>query len=351
MTNIYFIMTLLFVSVSTVFAIRILKPLAPRFGLMDVNDYRKQHVGEIPLIGGIAMYLGVVLGSFLLLPYTWLSLSWLFTSAGVVVLGAWDDATDISVRTRLIIQAMMTFILSIGSGYYLMNIGNIFGIGDMNLGYIGYVVTALAVVGAINAFNMMDGIDGLAGMMAIVSFSSLALLFGLNGDNYGLIVSLLLVVVILPYLANNLLLPPFKHKIFMGDAGATLIGFTVVWLLIYGSQSPNTDISFRPVTALWIIAIPLIDMIAIMVRRIKRGQSPFLADRDHLHHLLMNAGLTPRKTLILMSAISAFTAITGVIGEVIKVPESDMLLGFLLLFVGYRYLVSYTCKLLKSQIS
>ncbi len=344
MINPSLIVTLLLVSLSTIFAIRILKPLAPRFGLVDVSDHRKQHVGEIPLIGGIAMYLGVTLGSFLLLPYTWLSLTWLFTSAGVVVLGAWDDAKDISVRSRLIIQAMMTFILSVGSGYYLMNVGDVFGFGDISLGYMGYVVTALAVVGAINAFNMMDGIDGLAGMMAIVSFLSLALLFGLNGDRYGLIVSLLLVVVILPYLANNLLLPPFKHKIFMGDAGATLIGFTVVWLLIYGSQSSSAEVSFRPVTALWIIAVPLLDMIAIMFRRIRRGQSPFLADRDHLHHLLMNGGIIPQKTLLIMSILGMVIAILGVIGEITKVPETYMLLGFLLLFVGYRYVVRYACR-------
>lgn len=347
MSNTVLFISLLLAFISTAIAIRLLRPLAPRFGLLDINDHRKQHVGEIPLVGGMAMYLGILFSSSMLLPSTWVSLTWLFASAGVVFLGAWDDANDLPVRPRLIIQALMTFVLSAGSGYYLMNLGNIFGFGDVNLGYLGYPLTALAVIGAINAFNMMDGIDGLAGMMALVSFSALAVLFSLSGDTYGLYVSLLLLAVILPYLAHNLLLPPFKHKIFMGDAGAMLIGFSVVWLLIYGSQSSTEEFSFRPVTALWVIAIPLMDMAAIMARRIRKGQSPFEPDRDHLHHIFLHAGFSSQATLIIITGLSIFIAGCGVVGDILKIPESLMLIGFLLLFIGYNYIIKHAWKFSK----
>ena len=193
---------------------------------------------------------------------------------------------------------------------------------------------------------MMDGIDGLAGSMALVSFGSLALLFMLGGDDYGLRIALIFLGVLLPYLANNLLLPPFKHKIFMGDAGSMLIGFSVVWLLIHGTQSTTT--SFRPVTALWLIAIPLMDMAAIMLRRILKGQSPFLADRDHLHHIFMRAGFSPRQALLIITLASVFLAIIGLTGELLRIPEVVMFGSFLLLFGLYSYVLQHSWKFLKS---
>lgn len=348
MNNSLLLFSLLLAFFITLVAIRLLKSLAPQFGLMDVKDHRKHHIGEIPLIGGIAMYIGIIFSALLLLPTAWGSLTWLFASAGIVLLGVWDDAKDIPVRLRLIIQAVMTFILSTGSGYYLVGLGNLFGFGDIYLSYFGYVVTVLAVIGAINAFNMMDGIDGLAGMMALVSFGALAILFGLSGDSYGLNVSLLLLVVILPYLANNLLLPPFKHKIFMGDAGAMLIGFSVVWLLIYGSQSSTEGFSFRPVTALWVMAIPLMDMVAIMIRRVRKGSSPFKADRDHLHHIFMHAGFSSLEALHIITGLSLLFATCGVLGEVWGVPEPLMLGSFLVLFLGYNYAIKHAWKFSKA---
>ncbi len=342
-------MSLFIAFVTTIVFIYLLKPVAPSWGLVDFKDHRKLHAGDIPLVGGIAMYLGILLSALTILPMTWISMTWLFTAAGIVSLGVWDDAKDLPVRPRLLIQAMMTLLLSIGSGYYLADLGNILGLGNVVLGNLGYLITALAVIGAINAFNMMDGIDGLAGSMAFVSFSALAVLFGLNGDTYGLTVAILFLVVIVPFLANNLLLPPYKQKIFMGDAGAMLIGFSVVWLLIYGSQSipQDKEISFRPVTALWIIAIPLMDMAAIMMRRIRKGQSPFVPDRDHLHHIFMHAGFSTRQTLLIISVFSMLFATCGIVAEKLEVPDNIMLIGFLLLFLGYNHLLKHAWKFSK----
>ena len=335
--------------VVTAIALKLLKPIAPHVGLIDEINHRKRHTGDIPLIGGIAMYLGVFFSVIVSLPSFNLVLPWLLTSAGIVVLGVVDDAKDLSVRFRLLVQAILTLIITFSSGYYLMDMGNLFGFGNINLGQLGYLITIFAVIGAINAFNMMDGIDGLAGAMALVSFSALAVLFSVNGDHYGLYISLLMSAVLLPYLANNLLLPPYKHKIFLGDAGAMLIGFSVVWLLIYGSQSPTEVVSLRPVTALWLIAVPLLDMAAIMVRRLNRGQSPFMADRDHLHHLFMDAGLSPKETLYLMSVIGFSMAVVGVLGEVLKVPDIYLLIGFFIVLGIYQKFIRVLVRKSKKQ--
>lgn len=119
----------------------------------------------------------------------------------------------------------------------------------------------------------------------------------------------------------------------MGDAGSMLLGFVIVWLLILGTQ--QQDKYFRTVTALWIIAIPLMDMAAIMIRRIRKGNSPFKPDRNHLHHIFLRAGLNSRQALAVIVAAAVLLTSIGIAGEFWKVPEWIMLVGFLGLFAGY----------------
>jgi UDP-GlcNAc:undecaprenyl-phosphate GlcNAc-1-phosphate transferase len=119
----------------------------------------------------------------------------------------------------------------------------------------------------------------------------------------------------------------------MGDAGSMFVGLSVIWLLTMGTQGEQA--SFRPVTALWICAIPLMDMLAIVVRRYKNGKSPFKPDRDHLHHILQRAGLSSGQTLIAISTVAAFMSIIGLVGEYFKVSDSVMLIAFMILFFGY----------------
>jgi UDP-GlcNAc:undecaprenyl-phosphate GlcNAc-1-phosphate transferase len=124
----------------------------------------------------------------------------------------------------------------------------------------------------------------------------------------------------------------------MGDAGSMMIGFTVIWLLLSASQI-NNEVLMRPVTALWIIALPLMDMAAIMYRRIKRGRSPFRPDRDHLHHICQRSGLTNVQTLIVICSLASVFAGIGIVGEYYKVHEGIMFVGFLGCFVTYSILL------------
>ena len=126
----------------------------------------------------------------------------------------------------------------------------------------------------------------------------------------------------------------YSKKIFMGDAGSMFIGLSVIWLLTIGTQGDNA--SFRPVTALWICAIPLMDMLAIVMRRYRKGKSPFKPDRDHLHHILQRAGLTSRQTLVIISFSSVVMSLIGVLGEYYMVAESVQLVLFVLIFILYN---------------
>ncbi len=322
--------------ISTIVAIALLYPLSVRIGLVDIPRGRKQHQGAVPLVGGIATYCGLAV-ALLLFGHSELQPLYFLACTGVIVLlGAFDDYLDLSVKLRLAVQALVALAMTYSLDLHLSGLGNLFGLGVIELGVFGLPVTLIAVIAAINAFNMTDGIDGLAGMLSLVSFSSIAIFMSLWGQQLYAALALLLAVAMLPYLACNLNLVPGK-RIFMGDAGSMLTGLSVIWLLLIGTQSESA--SFRPVTALWIIAIPLMDMIAIMVRRIRKGQSPFQADREHLHHISLRLGLSSRESLALITSLACIFACIGIIGEYLLIPEPLMLLLFLAVFAGYLYLL------------
>ena len=152
-----------------------------------------------------------------------------------------------------------------------------------------------------------------------------------------------MIAAILPYIMLNLGGLGRRYKVFMGDAGSTLIGFTVIWILLETTQGKHHPIS--PVTALWIVAIPLMDMVAIMYRRLRKGMSPFSPDRQHINHLIMRAGFTSRQALVLITAAAALLAAIGVAAEYTRVvPEWVMLILFLLAFGLYGYCIKRAWK-------
>lgn len=331
-------------AVGTSLAIAVLRPLSVQLHLVDLPNQRKHHVGAIPLIGGISVFVGVLLSSLLTLPQEPVLLVLLCCGMGIVLLGAVDDACDISPWLRLGIQALLILLICKTTGVTLHNLGDIVGLGSISVRWIDLVMTVIAICGAINAYNMMDGIDGLAGTMSLISFLGLAILFH---DTMPLMADLcqIFIIALLPYLMVNLAIPPITRKIFLGDAGSMLLGFSIGFLVVYGSQHTRTEIAFRPVTALWIIGLPLMDMVGIMVRRMRKGQSPLQADRNHLHHILMHAGFSPRESLCIMAMLGALMMFTGVFGEYFHVHESIMMMLFLIMFVLYSIGLQYAWRL------
>ncbi|MDP5207582.1 UDP-N-acetylglucosamine--undecaprenyl-phosphate N-acetylglucosaminephosphotransferase [Alishewanella sp. SMS9] len=326
-------------------AIILLYPLSQRVGLVDIPRGRKQHQGAVPLIGGLSVFCGLAVALGLFAPSELEPIYYLLLAGALVILGAFDDYLDLSVKLRLAVQLAIGLGMVFALDLHLNSLGNIFGLGEVTLGPLGIPITLIAVIAAINAFNMTDGIDGLAGMLSLVSFVVIAGFMLLWGQQEYALLPLTLICALLPYLAFNLQLVPGK-KIFMGDAGSMLIGLSGMWLLLIGTQSETA--SFRPVTALWLIAIPLMDMAAIMLRRIRKGQSPFQADREHLHHISLRLGLNSREALTLIVALSCIFACIGVIGEYLMVPEPVMLLLFAAAFAGYILLLQNVWRIVST---
>lgn len=293
----------------TLFLIFTVRPLAHRLGLVDKPNERKRHRGRVPLVGGLCFFLGTLVG----LGYAGFvdaTIATLMIPSGLIVLvGVLDDMFDLSVRLRLAVQAGAAIVVIGVSGMYLDHAGLLFGDQPFTLGLLGIPLSVFAVIGLINAFNMLDGIDGLAASMAMVAIGSIFVFAG-AGDAMGgvLLLLQLLFAALVPYLCVNLGWPDGR-KVFMGDAGSTLIGFLLAWSLIFLSHSSVNRIA--PVDALWCVAVPVMDTLGVMYRRARQGVSVFKPDRQHIHHLLMDAGLSARMALAVIVAMAVSLSAIG----------------------------------------
>ncbi|WP_417884401.1 UDP-N-acetylglucosamine--undecaprenyl-phosphate N-acetylglucosaminephosphotransferase [Vibrio rumoiensis] len=322
----------------------ITRKMAKKIGLVDKPNFRKRHKGAVPLVGGLSLYLVTAL--YLLFNPNSLANTGLyfFSITSLVIVGVLDDKFDINFKVRLGVQAGLAILLMAQTGLSLDNLGNLFGYGDINLGYASYIITVFAVIGAINAFNMVDGIDGLLGGLSVVTFSALAIMLSLSDQHWAMGLCFAIIVAMVPYICMNLGILGHTRKVFMGDAGSMMIGMTVIWLLIGASQD-NGHALMRPITAVWVIAVPLMDMAAIMMRRVRRGHSPFKPDREHLHHICQRLGLTQHQTLIFICAIAAVFASFGIYGEIINLPEQYMLILFVVCFIVYAFALAYIWRI------
>ncbi|MGR5172407.1 UDP-N-acetylglucosamine--undecaprenyl-phosphate N-acetylglucosaminephosphotransferase [Vibrio owensii] len=335
---------LCFVFFSSFATLFLMRKVAKRVGLVDKPNIRKLHKGAVPLVGGISICL--VLAQFLTFNPDIIEHSWLYLLCicALTAIGAIDDKIDLSFKVRMGVQAILSIIMMKVAGIELHSLGDMFGFGEVSLGWIGSFITILAVIGAINAFNMVDGIDGLLGGLSIVTFGALAYLLKVDSQHGLAYLCVVIVVAMLPYIFMNLGILGRERKIFMGDAGSMMIGFTVIWLLLGVSQTESKPL-MRPVTALWLIAVPLMDMAAIMIRRIRRGDSPFKPDREHLHHIFQRLGLGPIQTLIAICAIAIIFATVGIYGENANIPEVIMFILFIACFVGYATVLAYIWRI------
>ena len=327
---------LLFVGTMTLLFIA--RKVARRVGLVDKPNARKHHHGDIPLVGGVSVYFSLWL-IYALQP-GWLPEfpAYMCCITLLLIVGVLDDRFDLPVVPRMLLQVGVAVIMMC-QGLYLSSLGNVLFGYPLVMGAAGYLVTIFAVIGAINAYNMVDGIDGLLGMLASITFCFLSIIFFM-GDREDLAMwCLALVVACLPYILLNLGIPwGRKFKVFMGDAGSMLIGFTVIWLLIIASQ--GQDAVMRPVTALWIIALPLMDMMRVMIDRIQKGNSPFKPDREHLHHILLRKGLSQKDILLVTSLTMIVLSTAGIIFDHYRVSESIQLVMLMIIFFIKRFFLS-----------
>ena len=323
------------------------KPFAIWAQLVDAPGGRKKHKGLIPLIGGIAVYSSVLISSFLFLEQQFFIRLFMVAGALIVFVGMLDDRYELSPRVRLIAQLLISSIFVYGLDIHVSSLGNIFGFGEIQLGWLGYPFTIIALMSAINAFNMMDGMDGLVASISIVSLAGLAALYALNGNVTFTYLCVIFVGALLAFLVFNMRnsRESVVSKIFMGDAGSMLLGLSIGALIVHGSQQPVE--AFNPSVALWLVLLPLVDMLTIMYRRIKRGRSPMDADRTHLHHIIMRAGFSSKSTLVIMSFMQVLFVGVGAICCQFAIPEILSIAMIFFFVVLYQLLMRRSWRLIR----
>jgi len=308
--------------------------LGKQFGLVDKPSYRKQHRGHIPLVGGASIFLTYVT-MHLAAEY---SIAVIAASGLLLLVGMADDYVDLSPLSRLIFQATAAGILVISGGYQVISIGNLIGDQAVVLGGITAVVFSIVcVVGVVNAINMIDGADGLAGGIVTISICALVFIAISNGSDHNLIAGLLTVLgATFAFLLFNTGFLGAQQKVFLGDSGSMFLGIVLATHYIGMSQGQSPYMT--PVVAGWIFGLPLMDSISVMVGRSLRGESPLKAGRDHLHHRLMDSGISNAGCVLIMLLFHAALVLIGLLGNQFAFPMYVMFWGFVAMTIAHFFM-------------
>ena len=319
------------IGVATALALTpLVRRVAETLHLVDRPDcHRKIHDGPVPLGGGVAILLAVVTATVaaVLAPHPWQPLLWhgslhlvgLFIAAVVVtVLGLTDDLVPLGGRPKMLGQTLAALVVVL-AGLQIERIQ--FFDWQLELGVLAVPFTLFWILGAINALNLLDGSDGVATTVGIIlSLSLAAMALMLPNREIEAVVALALAGSLAGFLFYNF--PP--ASIYLGDAGSMLIGLIIgVLALRSGLKGPATIALVAP-TALF--AIPILDTGMAILRRKLTGRSVYTADRGHLHHCLLRRGLSSRRTLLSIAALSACTCV-GALASVYRRDETLALIG------------------------
>ncbi|NDY95286.1 MraY family glycosyltransferase [Wenzhouxiangella limi] len=329
------------------FLIPLLCRPAEYLGLLDLPNERKLHGEPVPMIGGIGMFIAFC-ASLLLIPEPLRPYASLVIGMGILLAtGLVDDALDITPASKLILQLLAAVLMVSWGEVQVHSFGDLFGTGEIELGEWAIPFTVLATVFMINSMNMADGTDGLAGGLSVLILVFLAILGAVTGAREGFVaLNLLLASTTCGFLLFNLRTPwRKKASVFMGDAGAMMLGFAIAWLSVHlGQKSAGT---VYPITIAWVLVLPVTDLVTSYFRRLIRGQSPFSADSEHLHHILLRAGFSVGAVVGLLFSFQILFSLIGLMGWYFGWPESYLFLGLASVFVLHYGLSIRAWKLMK----
>lgn len=320
MVNQYYLVFFIAVMISlslTPFA----KRLAYRVGAIDIpKDDRRVHKQPIPRMGGLAIYAGVVISVWMVLPIDREMIGMLLGGTIIVIMGIFDDMKPLSAKTKLAVQILCAAILI----YFGLRIGKFnipFTEGKaIYLGVFSIPVTIFWIVGITNTLNLIDGLDGLAAGVATIAALSLAYVAHVVGRPETAVMTLAIAgaaVGFLPYNFN-------PAKIFMGDTGSLFLGFMLAAISIDGAVKGATALAtVVPVLAL---GVPIFDTTFAICRRALNGRPIMEPDKGHLHHRLLSAGMGQKRTVLILYGVSATLGLSAGFYSNSKVLDSVIVL-------------------------
>lgn len=310
-----------------IIAVPLLRAPAHHIDLIDRPGGRKNHRCAVPLIGGLAMF-GAFCIALMMVEATLRPYASLVAGMGILLaVGLIDDLIDLSAGAKLFSQVFVAILMVSWGEVQIHTLGDLVGVKPVELGEWAIPFTVLCTVLMINAINMADGTDGLAGGLSAVALFMLLAGGALGEASRAFIgISGVLLAAVIGFLCYNLRVPGRRYaKVFMGDSGSMMLGFALAWLAVYLSQVEK--IGIYPVSIAWILILPVLDVVTLYVRRVMKGRSPFTADTEHLHHVLLRSGFSVTTTVWLLIAVMAVFGLIGLVGWQQGWPQHWMFLG------------------------
>lgn len=292
--------------------------------LYDVPDARKVHTMPVPRLGGLSFFPVILMSMFLVIGfrlYFWdvnvsglsfnMLYEYLFLFVGMTLLylvGVCDDLVGVGYRYKFAVQIAAAFLLVL-SGNWFDSFGGLFGIYSVPV-WVGVPFTVFIVVYITNAINLIDGIDGLASGLCCIALSVLSVIFFLCGQYVYALLAICTLGILMPFWCYNVFGNANRgHKLFMGDAGSLTLGYVISFLIIHMSVtnevSPTLSNPYM-VIAFSTVLVPLLDVIRVVLHRLREHKNPFLPDKNHFHHKLLRTGMRVRMVMVCIIAISAF---------------------------------------------
>ena len=289
--------------------ILVFEKMAPRLGLVDHPTDRKQHDGQIPLVGGIAIFCAIAIAT-LAFEQSYFSNILIFGGFLLILLGIIDDVKNLSARSRLVVQFAIASLMFFYGDMRIENIGSILGHADIQFnGATSYFFTVFCTIGVINAINMIDGLDGLSGSLLLTSFLALGAI-GFTAGRADATALFIIAGCLVSFLAYNNRIFRSKARIFLGDSGSMFLGLFLTWYFVKLTQGDSPALG--SVSAGWILGLPLMETISVMLGRLFDKTSPFAAGRDHMHHRLRRAGFSVNFCVAIMLSMHMFLAAVGI---------------------------------------
>jgi len=325
-----------------------LVPMARRFGLVDHPGGRKVHEAPTPMTGGPAIFVTLTLFLFAHLADDRFAQALLAGGGLLFLAGLADDRRHLSPWVRFIVQVSACLFMVYWGGVHLEDFGGLFTSSVLELGPLYIPITIFAALGVINAFNMIDGMDGVAGGLFMVSAVGLALYAGFGGVVHLHWILVAALFAVLGFLLLNARFPwnP-RARVFMGDSGSTFLGFLLAWSFISLGNDFNESgqRAFMPMTAVWLIAVPLLDTTTLMWHRWREGGSALRGDQHHLHHAFLRAGFSTGQAWLGILSLAIVLAAVGALFEASALPDHYSFWTFLAVAYGYLWTMRRTWRI------
>ncbi len=316
----------------------LLIPLASKAGLLDHPNQRKVHDSVTPMTGGLAILITLAAVFYWTMPADRFVQALGAGGLLMALTGMADDRLKLSAALRFLVQMGACLIMILYADVRLDDFGPLFYNDVLTLGWLAGPVTIFAAIGVINAFNMIDGMDGLAGSIFLVAAAGMALFAARAGQGELLWILLFSIGAVVGFLLLNARLPwNEKARVFLGDGGSLLLGFILAWCFIaLGSDHQEGSVrAFMPMTAVWLLAVPLLDTTTLMWIRWRSGRSAFSADQHHLHHAFLRAGFSVDETWVNITLLATVLAGVGVLFEISGAPEYVSFWAFMVVAFSY----------------